>query len=951
GEKIHRLNGNLLWDNQLITFDVIGPTQLVFVRTYGTMNNTPEIELKSLFTQRNASYNCAVIKKLDAYCYCISFQKDWDAVLEVCELSWKYHDQHLSLFPYFESFSASVEYQYDSLLKKSKKGCKPTIYDSKQESASRNTSFPSVERKQSIEFKEKFSGYSNVTNDTFKEIMPSKSYLEKFTIVFAHPFLPKLLFLLNIHKEVEKHNCYITNECTDSLDFEIQGDKIFFKKLNQLFNKEFEKLRDSPNRNDFLGLEKVQPYLKMVILFLKAFVTLTFNNDLLFIDVSTNENKYSFEDFVRSLVQTNKYSLPSNQDLKNEEWESFVQHFNEKNTCIHIFQSKLVVQIVFLSHFSECLKDSLDVIDNKINDIFVLIRPTDITSQKDCVGATSGIKFFDQSTQAKPQKDMRNVSKVYIMKYPFIAKILSALSVEKAVQEKYPFLTLEVCDQAIKISGLKHDVEECLDVLHHQEEMITLQQSKPNFLEDNYSQLKVLTLIQSSEHSISFENTLPKTELYVLVEPDHKTKLLFKDYLTSLLISTDNFQLPDNDFENNNKWKKFKTDFRNQYPFCQIIVTDGSQVFLFFMQNTYDEKRVHLLKNIVGKTISSMLENCTSNIAASEHSENINKCTLKRTTDFDLSILEKHLICHDINKTEVRKEKSAMITTKKYEAATNVTKFHWMYENETAAELNVRKTFQQIEQNISNLIEAAYIQDYGELDLDINSGPYGQVDFSKMTIVFNEQARRLIRTEKFSDLPDQIVLSDTWQNMNLDVWRLFEVGPTEKEFSALLNALETDLNSETNKVEILKVQRLQNINLFKHYKMKSSLMQKPIHSIFLWQRIALDTQELVCQHGFHPIFCAIHDAEDLGSGNLFFEKAGRCLHTRDFVDNTTVCLLYSEVLVGKSGQGKRSMRLPPFDKEANVIYDSVKLDDAYLVFSDVQAYPSYFVMIKMIKND
>ncbi|XP_055864077.1 uncharacterized protein LOC106053095 isoform X2 [Biomphalaria glabrata] len=782
GEKIHLLNGNLLWDNHPITFDVIDPTEHVFVRTYGTMNNKAEIELKSLFT---ASYNCVGIKRLDEDCYCISFQKDWDAVQELCELPWIYHDQALSLFPFFDCFNESLEVQYDNLLMKSEKGCKPTIYNSKQDSVSRNTSpkIQSVESEQSKErleqSKEKStltrtpSGYSNVTNDKLQEIMPSESCFEKFTIVFAHPFLPKLLFLLNIQKGMEEHNCFSTHDCTDSLDFEIQVDKIFFKKLNGLFNKEFQKLRDSPCRNDFLALDKVQPDLKKIISTLKAFVTLTLNDDLLHMDVCTNNN--------------------------------------------------------------------------------------------------------------------------------------------------------------IKI---------------------TLQQSRPNFFEDNNSQQKVLTLIQSSEHSISFD----KTELYALVEPDQETKIPFREYLTSLLISTDNFLLPNNDFENYNEWKKFKTDFRTQYPYCQIIVTDDSQVFLFFVQNTDNEQRIQLLKDNVGKTISSMLENFTSNIAASEHSENTNECALKRTRDFDLSAHEKHIICHDVNKTEDQKEKSvAMITTKNAEAATNVTsqcvtKFHWMYEDETPAELNVRKKFQQIEQNISKLIEAAYIQDNGESNLDINSGPYGHVDFSKMTIVFNEQTRRLIRTEKFSDLPDQVVLPDTWQNVNLDVWKLFELGPNEKEFSALLDILETELNSETNKVEILKVERLQNINLFKHFKMKSSLMQNPENPTFLWQRLASDTQELVCQHGFHPIFCAIHDAEDLGSGNLFFEKALRCLHTRDFVDNTTVCLLYSKVLVGKSGQGKRSMRLPPFDKEANVMYDSVKLDDAYMVFSDVQAYPSYFVMIKMIRR-
>uniref|UniRef100_A0A2C9LZH3 Uncharacterized protein n=1 Tax=Biomphalaria glabrata TaxID=6526 RepID=A0A2C9LZH3_BIOGL len=775
GEKIHLLNGNLLWDNHPITFDVIDPTEHVFVRTYGTMNNKAEIELKSLFT---ASYNCVGIKRLDEDCYCVSFQKDWDAVQELCELPWIYHDQALSLFPFFDCFNESLEVQYDNLLMKSEKECKPTIYNSKQDSVSRNTSpkFQSVESEQS---KEKLtltrtpSGYSNVTNDKLQEIMPSESCFEKFTIVFAHPFLPKLLFLLNIQKGMKEHNCFSTHDCTDSLDFEIQVDKIFFKKLNGLFNKEFQKLRDSPCRNDFLALDKVQPDLKKIISILKAFVTLTLNDDLLHMDVCTNNN--------------------------------------------------------------------------------------------------------------------------------------------------------------IKI---------------------TLQQSRPNFFEDNNSQQKVLTLIQSSEHSISFD----KTELYALVEPDQETKIPFREYLTSLLISTDNFQLPNNDFENYNEWKKFKTDFRTQNPYCQIIVTDDSQVFLFFVQNTDNEQRIQLLKDIVGKTISSMWENCTSNIAASEHSENTNKCALKRTRDFDLSVHEKHLICHDVNKTEDQKEKSvAMITTKNAEAATNVTsqcltKFQWMYEDEAPAELNVRKKFQQIEQNISKLIEAAYIQDNGESNLDINSGPYGHVDFSKMTIVFNEQTRRLIRTEKFSDLPDQVVLPDTWQNVNLDVWKLFELGPNEKKFSALLDILETELNSETNKVEILKVERLQNINLFKHFKMKSSLMQNPVNPTLLWQRIASDTQELVCQHGFHPIFCAIHDAEDLGSGNLFFEKAGRCLHTRDSVDNTTVCLLYSKVLVGKSGEGKRSMRLPPFDKEANVMYDSVKLDDAYMVFSDVQAYPSYFVMIKMIRR-
>ncbi|KAK0043543.1 protein mono-ADP-ribosyltransferase PARP15-like isoform X1 [Biomphalaria pfeifferi] len=736
GEKIHLLNGNLLWDNHPITFDVIHPTEHVFVRTYGTMNNKAEIELKSLFT---ASYNCVGIKRLDEDCYCVSFQKDWDVVQELCELPWIYHDQLLSLFPFFDCFDESLEVQYDNLLMKSEKGCRPTIYNSKQDSVSRNISlkFQSVESEQSKEkleqSKEKLtltrthSGYSNVTNDKLKEIMPSESCFEKFTIVFAHPFLPKLLFLLNIQKGMEEHNCFSTHDCTDSLDFEIQVDKIFFKKLNGLFNKEFQKLRDSPCRNDFLALDKVQPDLKKIISVLKAFVTLTLKDDLLHMDVCRNNNI--------------------------------------------------------------------------------------------------------------------------------------------------------------------------------------------------------------------------------------KTKIPFREYLTSLLISTDNFLLPNNDFENYNEWKKFKTDFRTQNPYCQIIVTDDSQVFLFFVQNTDNEQRIHLLKDIVGKTISLMWENCTSNIAASEHSENTNKCALKRTRDFDLSVHEKHLICHDVNKTEDQKEKSvAMITTKNAEAATNVTsqcltKFHWMYEDETPVELNVIKKFLQIEQNISKLIEAAYIQDDGESDWDISSGPYGQVDFSKMTIVFNEQTRRLIRTEKFSDLPDQVVLPDTWQNKNLDARKLFELGPNEKEFSALLDILETELNSKTNKVEILKVQRLQNINLFKHFKMKSSLMQKQVNPTFLWQRIASDTQELVCQHGFHPIFCAIHDAEDLGSGNLFFEKAGRCLHTRDFVDNTTVCLLYSEVLVGKSGQGKRSMRLPPFDKEANVMYDSVKLDDAYMVFSDVQAYPSYFVMIKMIKKD
>uniref|UniRef100_A0A2C9LZV5 Uncharacterized protein n=1 Tax=Biomphalaria glabrata TaxID=6526 RepID=A0A2C9LZV5_BIOGL len=957
GEKIHLLNGNLLWDNHPITFDVIDPTEHVFVRTYGTMNNKAEIELKSLFT---ASYNCVGIKRLDEDCYCVSFQKDWDAVQELCELPWIYHDQALSLFPFFDCFNESLEVQYDNLLMKSEKECKPTIYNSKQDSVSRNTSpkFQSVESEQS---KEKLtltrtpSGYSNVTNDKLQEIMPSESCFEKFTIVFAHPFLPKLLFLLNIQKGMKEHNCFSTHDCTDSLDFEIQVDKIFFKKLNGLFNKEFQKLRDSPCRNDFLALDKVQPDLKKIISILKAFVTLTLNDDLLHMDVCTNNNiKNSFENFVRSIVQIKKFSLPLNQDLlKNKKLESFVEHFNETNTYMHIFQSKLIVQIVFLSHFSEDVQISLDAIDNKIKDIFFIIQPTacDSTSQKECYGATSGIKVFHESTLPLPPKN-RNVNKVYTFKYSFMAKILLALNVGKAVLEKYPCLTLEVCDREINFSGPKHDVEECLDILRRQEEMITLQQSRPNFFEDNNSQQKVLTLIQSSEHSISFD----KTELYALVEPDQETKIPFREYLTSLLISTDNFQLPNNDFENYNEWKKFKTDFRTQNPYCQIIVTDDSQVFLFFVQNTDNEQRIQLLKDIVGKTISSMWENCTSNIAASEHSENTNKCALKRTRDFDLSVHEKHLICHDVNKTEDQKEKSvAMITTKNAEAATNVTsqcltKFQWMYEDEAPAELNVRKKFQQIEQNISKLIEAAYIQDNGESNLDINSGPYGHVDFSKMTIVFNEQTRRLIRTEKFSDLPDQVVLPDTWQNVNLDVWKLFELGPNEKKFSALLDILETELNSETNKVEILKVERLQNINLFKHFKMKSSLMQNPVNPTLLWQRIASDTQELVCQHGFHPIFCAIHDAEDLGSGNLFFEKAGRCLHTRDSVDNTTVCLLYSKVLVGKSGEGKRSMRLPPFDKEANVMYDSVKLDDAYMVFSDVQAYPSYFVMIKMIRR-
>ncbi|KAH9512493.1 hypothetical protein Btru_038607 [Bulinus truncatus] len=512
--KIQYLNGKLHWDDHCIVISATTRTWSVFVRTFHSFSFDAIDKLKCLFTKSDDGDGQSVVEteRLDDDCYSLSFQEGWDAVLEVCDKRWIYGGKTLSVCPYFDCFKDSFQNQYDNLFKESKK-------------------------------------------DTFSKcgivhFPGSKTITSRYT--------KEKQILPTLDEALKQHNCFIHESSTD-MDFEIVGDKSFTKNISKLFHGVYRKLMDNSIRNDYLALDKVQNFLKKIIKSLNASLILTSDSDQLSLDVfNITDGKVPFEQFVKTLVVIKKCSsLPLKESLVNQNWIEFMQTFNKTSSVSHVFQTKLMIHIAWLSHYSSDMQDLTDEINFKIKEIFNFNQREsfqNLISFPTVSHCNTGAiqQFSDEinpSSESSDHKERTQCTYVYTFQKPCLAKILIALKLQKAIHDKYQesIHVQEISDTNISVSGPRNKVEDIFSTIGQLEKMVLLEEDFLKFCNDKTIQSRTLLLVCNSKHCLKFVHA-PKAE--ILVEMDTGKEKKFTEYLTLLLMAKECSSFPNKNFEN-----------------------------------------------------------------------------------------------------------------------------------------------------------------------------------------------------------------------------------------------------------------------------------------------------------------------------------------------------------------------------------------------------------------
>uniref|UniRef100_A0A3B4ACD8 Poly [ADP-ribose] polymerase n=1 Tax=Periophthalmus magnuspinnatus TaxID=409849 RepID=A0A3B4ACD8_9GOBI len=267
---------------------------------------------------------------------------------------------------------------------------------------------------------------------------------------------------------------------------------------------------------------------------------------------------------------------------------------------------------------------------------------------------------------------------------------------------------------------------------------------------------------------------------------------------------------------------------------------------------------------------------------------------------------------------------------------------------------------------LSGLIEWQFVQDDGEkkpfdpmtnlaleeafLQKKTTKITINQQPFTANPVRMRADSERRNKTVELfrKDCKDDASLPSEWSDMKSDeLLKLVQLLPTSNEYKKV----ETEVTQHGLQLNILSIERVQNVTLWKSYQIKKKEMdtknKNTNNEKVLFHGTGAKSIDLINKQGFNRSYAGTHAAM-YGKGSYFAVDPVYSAQGYSAPDAKGHKRLYvALVLVGEYTTGQKGMITPPAKSNPSDLYDSVTNQmpnpTMFIIFNDVQAYPQYLI--------
>ncbi|NXB77054.1 PAR14 polymerase, partial [Donacobius atricapilla] len=246
-------------------------------------------------------------------------------------------------------------------------------------------------------------------------------------------------------------------------------------------------------------------------------------------------------------------------------------------------------------------------------------------------------------------------------------------------------------------------------------------------------------------------------------------------------------------------------------------------------------------------------------------------------------------------------------------------------------------------------LENAYIGKQKTIKVTIGEQIY-IVDMERKTAV-DAQGRQIsiIRVDKSED-QKSTVLPPTWDHMENQQLKIVELKPDSREYKDVQERFLQTCQS----FRIEKIERVQNLYLWKNYQIKKCEMDKKNghrnNERLLFHGTSQDSLAFINKNGFNRSYAGMH-AANFGNGTYFAVNANYSandLYSKPEINGRKYMYL-ARVLVGEYSLGKKGSITPARKNGSNSVdlfdssTDNMSQPSMFIIFNDIQAYPEYLI--------
>jgi poly [ADP-ribose] polymerase 10/14/15 len=320
-----------------------------------------------------------------------------------------------------------------------------------------------------------------------------------------------------------------------------------------------------------------------------------------------------------------------------------------------------------------------------------------------------------------------------------------------------------------------------------------------------------------------------------------------------------------------------------------------------------------------------------------EQGKRLNRIRLRGDgTDVATVLTEVFDILHEADLAEHKKTEAELIALQA----------HWEYQLSDS-------TFESYPPDINAIIEKAFQakKPFAEWEEDDNS--LYRVDFAQCLESKQNNDHTPVPVKRICDVP--IAEPKHWDTMTPGTpFLLVNVPIGSKEYDEVENNIKS-ANPKKSINEILKIERVQNPNLYQQYAVRKMHLEaangpKVQNERILWHGTSADTIQQINIHGFNRSYCG-KNAVVYGKGVYFASQWWySAQNTYSSPDGTSQkkYIYQTRVLVGEFALGKEEYIDTPLKPGSKFLrYDSVVNDVSspliFVIFRDSQAYPEYLI--------
>uniref|UniRef100_H2ZUR6 Poly [ADP-ribose] polymerase n=1 Tax=Latimeria chalumnae TaxID=7897 RepID=H2ZUR6_LATCH len=271
----------------------------------------------------------------------------------------------------------------------------------------------------------------------------------------------------------------------------------------------------------------------------------------------------------------------------------------------------------------------------------------------------------------------------------------------------------------------------------------------------------------------------------------------------------------------------------------------------------------------------------------------------------------------------------------------------WQYEQ------GDREGFHPFDEKTNYLIEKAYMEKHKDAVVTMSDRRVLYITFETKQATMLEEQNRQLRLKRVEINSDNC-LPQEWEDMDDQLIMPVPLLPKSREYQEV----EKNFKKTASDSTVVKIERIQNLFLFRSYKVRKNLMSKKngvagANEKILFHGTAGDACSSINRHGFNRSFAG-QNGVNYGYGVYFALKAKYSANNKySKPDAAGHRYIYqAKVLAGMFTEGKKGMKVPPArsTKDATDLYDSVvdsiSNPEMFVIFHDDQAYPEYLITFK-----